>query len=66
MLEEEAKEKITAYFERLGIDLKTINFAHVVFRVEGGEVVGHKFLDDGEPDPTIPVTQPPKAVCIRP
>ncbi|HHQ4308777.1 TPA: hypothetical protein ACSP7Y_004841 [Serratia fonticola] len=48
---EEAKEKITAYFERLGIDLKTINFARVVLQVKDGEVVGHEFLHDDEPDP---------------
>ncbi|WP_422528618.1 hypothetical protein [Serratia fonticola] len=60
MLEEEAKEKITAYFERLGIDLKTINFARVVFQFKDGDVVGHKFLDDDEPDPTNAIMQQPK------
>ncbi len=29
MTEDEAKEKIVDYFERLGIDLKAINFARV-------------------------------------
>ncbi|CAI2007568.1 hypothetical protein [Serratia fonticola] len=52
MLEEEAKKKITAYFERLGIDLKSINFARVVFQFKDGDVVNYRFLDDDEPDPT--------------
>lgn len=65
MLEDEAKEKITAYFERLGIDLKTINFARVVLQVKDGEVVGHEFLHDDEPDPmrddpTQTITPSPK------
>ncbi|MEX3004249.1 hypothetical protein [Serratia fonticola] len=60
MLEEEAKEKITAYFERLGIDLKTINFARIAFQFKDGDVVDHKFLDVDEPDPTNSITPQPK------
>lgn len=60
MLEEEAKEKITAYFERLGIDLKIINFARVVLQVKDGKVVDHEFLHDDEPEPESPVTPSPK------
>lgn len=60
MTEDEAKEKIIAYIECRGIDLKTINFARVVFRIEGGEVVDHKFLDDDEPAPTNVIAPQPK------
>lgn len=66
MSEDEAKEKNIAYFERVGIDFKIINFARVVFRVEAGEIADHKFLDDSEPNPTCTITSTPKKDYINP
>lgn len=48
MLDDKFDAKITAYFERLGIDFDMLKDAKIILQIKDDEIVSHAFLDDDD------------------
>lgn len=52
MMDEKSKAKVVEYFERLGIDVRSLENVRVALEMKDGEIIGHEFLAEGDEVPS--------------